>query len=114
LGAGVGLALGLLGAIPTGGLSLIGVILAGGVGAAVGSFFRKGLSDDEKKRISDELDAGHAAVGVMADPGEEADGVIAKLKELGGRTEAHDVSKDALEEVAAKVPADGTPPPPSA
>ncbi|MGD9894846.1 MAG: DUF1269 domain-containing protein [Dehalococcoidia bacterium] len=115
-GVGIGLALGVLAAIPTGGLSLLGgAILGGGAGAAIGSFFKKGLSKDEVERIGAELDAGHAAVGVMADPGEEADGVMAKLTELGGKAEAIEVSTDALPQAAAAVAgaaaaAESTPP----
>jgi hypothetical protein len=63
---GVGVALGLVAAIPSGGLSLVGGVLGGGAGGGViGEFFHKGLkmTDDEAARIGRELDAGHAAVG---------------------------------------------------
>jgi uncharacterized membrane protein len=96
-GAGIGLALGLLAAIPTGGLSLVGgAVVGGAAGGAIGAFFRRGLSKDEVERVSAELAAGHAAVGVMADAGEEADAVAAKLTELSGKPEAHDVVPEAL------------------
>jgi hypothetical protein len=64
-GMGIGVALGVVAAIPTGGLSLAGGVLGGaGGGAAIGEFFHKGLkmSDEDTARIGRELDAGHAAV----------------------------------------------------
>lgn len=94
-GMGVGVALGLVAAIPTGGLSLLGGAAGGVVGGGViGDFFHKGLklSDEDAARITDELDAGHAAVGVLAWDF-ESDAVADKLKEAGGTPQTHEVAK---------------------
>lgn len=94
-GMGIGVALGIIAAIPTGGLSLIGSA-AGGVvgGGVVGEFFHKGIkmTDEDVTRIGRELDNGHAAVGVLAWDFEK-DAVADKLKELGGTPETHEVAK---------------------
>lgn len=99
-GAGVGVVLGLIAAIPTGGLSL----LAGGAwgllgGGIVGSFFHKGLgvSKEDMERISKELDGGKAAVGLLVEQDEVAE-VNAKLAELGGVAEVHEVTEEALDQ----------------
>jgi uncharacterized membrane protein len=94
-GMGIGVALGLVAAIPTGGLSLAGGVLGGaGGGAAIGQFFHKGLkmSDEDAARIGRELDAGHAAVGVLTWDS-ETQAVSEKLKELGGTPQTHEVAK---------------------
>lgn len=94
-GMGVGVALGLVAAIPTGGLSLVGGVLGGGAGGGIiGGFFHKGLkmTDEDAAHIADELDAGHAAVGVLTWDFET--GAVAQvLKELGGAPQAHQVAK---------------------
>jgi hypothetical protein len=67
-GMGIGVALGVVAAIPTGGLSLVGGAGAGVAGGGViGEFFHKGLkmTDDDAARIGRELGAGHAGVGVL-------------------------------------------------
>ena len=69
-----------------GGLSQLGGAAAGVVGGGViGKFFHKGLkmTEDDAARISSELDADHAAVGVLAWDF-EADAVADKLRTLGG------------------------------
>jgi uncharacterized membrane protein len=94
-GMGIGVALGLVAAIPTGGLSLVGGVLGGaGGGGAIGQFFHKGLkmTDEDAARISRELDAGHAAVGVLTWDF-ETEAVSEKLKELGGTPQTHEVAK---------------------
>ena len=94
-GMGIGVALGVVAAIPSGGLSLAGGVLGGaGGGGAIGEFFHKGLkmSDEDTARISRELDAGHAAVGVLAWDA-ETEAVAEKLKDLGGTPETHEVAK---------------------
>jgi hypothetical protein len=94
-GMGVGVALGLVAAIPTGGLSLAGGVLGGaGGGAAIGQFFHKGLkmTDEDAARIGSELDAGHAAVGVLTWDS-ETEAVSEKLKESGRTPQTHEVAK---------------------
>jgi uncharacterized membrane protein len=98
-GAGIGLVLAIV-APPT--------LLAGVVGGGIlGHFHHKGLglTDADRQRLETELTSGKAAVGVLAS-GEEADAIVGKLSELGGDVEAHDVSDEALEAVAAAAPAE--------
>ncbi|WP_432075729.1 hypothetical protein [Streptomyces wuyuanensis] len=94
-GMGIGVALGVVAAIPSGGLSLAGGLLGGVAGGGViGQFFHKGLkmSDEDATRISGELDAGHAAVGVLTWDFETR-AVSDKLAELGGTPQTHEVSE---------------------
>ncbi len=95
-GMGIGVALGVVAAaIPTGGLSLLGGAVAGLVaGGVIGHFFHKGpkMTDEDVARIARELDAGHAAVGVLT-WNFETDAVADKLKELGGTPQTHEVTK---------------------
>ena len=60
----------------------------------IGEFFHKGLkmTDEDAARIGRELDAGHAAVGVLTWDF-ETDAVSEKLKALGGPPETHEVAK---------------------
>ncbi len=93
---GCGAVLGVLAAVLSGGMTLLGGAVAGGI---LGAFFHKGLglSKDDLARINGELDGGKAAVGILANP-DEAAGVIAKLAELGGKPETHEVSDEAVEQ----------------
>ena len=104
-GAGIGFILALLGPVGVG----IGVT----AGGALGLLHHKGLglSERDRERISAELALGKAAVGVLADF-DEAPSIDAKLTELGGLSEVHAFSDEALEEAAAA--AAGAAPPPSA
>jgi hypothetical protein len=88
-----------LAAVLTGGASLLGGVLFGGI---VGSFFRKGLglSKEDLARIDGELTGGKAAVAVLIHEDEVA-AVSAKLTELGGVPETHEVSEEVVEEAAA-------------
>jgi hypothetical protein len=90
-GAGIGVALALV--TPVG----LGVALVSG--GLLGALHHKnlGLSEADRDRIGRELRGGRAAVGVLA-PVSEATVVASKLTDLGGTTEAHDVSDEALEE----------------
>jgi hypothetical protein len=91
--------LGALAAVLTGGATVLGSALVGGI---LGAFFHKGLglSKEDVARISKELDGGKAAVGILAQP-DEAAGVSAKLAELSGKPETHEVSEEALDQVQA-------------
>jgi len=88
-----------LAAVLTGGASLLAGAVFGGI---VGSLFRKGLgiSKEDLARIDGELDGGKAAVAVLADA-DEATAISAKLAELGGAPESHEVSDAVVEEAAA-------------
>jgi uncharacterized membrane protein len=92
-GAGIGAVLGIL--TPFG----LGVAVAGG--AAAGALLHKGLglTDEDKARITGELNAGKAAVGVLT-PWEDQPNVTSKLTELGGTSETHAVTDEGLEAVA--------------
>ena len=90
-GAGIGTALALV--TPVGlGVGIIG-------GGLLGSLHHKnlGLDDADRERIGRELQGGKAAVGVLA-PVSEANVVAAKLEELGGTAEAHEVPDEVLDE----------------
>ena len=98
-GMGIGVALGVIGAIPTGGLSLVAGAAGGVVGGGIiGGFFHKGLkmTDEDVARVGRELDAGHAAVGVLTWDF-ETKAVTDKLKELGGTPQVHEVAAVAAE-----------------
>jgi hypothetical protein len=72
-GAAIGAILGLIAAVPTGGLSLLSGILGGGVGGGIiGSFFHKhlGMSEQERDGLAKEIAGGCAAVGVLAEADE--------------------------------------------
>ena len=94
-----GALLGVLAAVLSGGVTLLGGVVGGSI---LGAFFHKGLglSKDDLARIGSELDGGKAAVGILAE-GDEAAGVSAKLAELGGVPETHEVSEESLEQVEA-------------
>ncbi|MFJ6636710.1 DUF1269 domain-containing protein [Streptomyces sp. NPDC091376] len=94
-GMGVGVALGVIAAIPTGGLSLAGGALAAGAGGGViGEFFHKGLkmTDEDMASIGRELDDGRTAVGVLTWDF-ETDAVAGKLKDLGGTIQTLEVAQ---------------------
>ncbi len=95
-GAGIGACLVLLGP------AALGVGLLGGT--AAGGLHHKGLklSDADKTRISADLGAGKAAVGVLAKI-EDGPDVQKHLTELGGVTSSHDV----VDEEAVKTAASG-------
>jgi uncharacterized membrane protein len=102
-GIGIGAVLGVVAAIPTGGLSLVeGAALGGAGGGIVGSLFQRGLglTDQDTARIAKHLDAGHAALGVLA-PAQQVSAIAGQLTELGGSTEHHLVSESAVQEVTA-------------
>ena len=103
-GAGIGLVLAVI-APPT----LLAGVVAGGV---AGHFHHSGLglSQADRDRITAELAGGKAAVGILA-PIVDATPISAKLASLGATPEAHDVSDEALQAVAAAAaaPSDTSP-----
>jgi uncharacterized membrane protein len=96
---GVGVVLGAIAGILSGGLTILGGVVIGGI---LGAFYQKGLglSKEDLARIGGELDGGKAAVGVLASEDEVA-GVTAKLAELGGKPETHQVTDEAVEQASA-------------
>ncbi len=97
-GAGIGLLLAVV-APPT--------LLAGVVGGGIlGAFHHKGLGLDaaDRERIASQLEGGKAAVGVLA-KADEADAIQARLTELGGTAEVHEVAEEVAAEADTAAPA---------
>lgn len=97
---GVGAILGVIvAAIATGGLSLLGGAVLGGI---LGAFFHKGvgMSKEDLARLDSQLNEGKAAVAVLAKD-EEVAAVSAKLAELGGKPETHEVTEEAVAQAQA-------------
>ena len=90
-GAGIGAVVALV--TPVG---LAAGLIGGGL---LGALHHKnlGLDEADRERIGSELEGGKAAVGVLA-PVSEATVVADKLSELGGTSETHPVSDEAVEE----------------
>lgn len=97
-GAGIGLVLAAV-TPPT----LVAGILGGGV---LGALHHKGLglSADERDRLGDQLSGGRAAVGVLV-ANADASTIAAKLTELGGTSEVHDLSAEVVTDVDKVAPA---------
>jgi uncharacterized membrane protein len=103
-GAGIGFILGLLGPV---GIGLgMGIGMGATTGGVLGLLHHKGLGldDGDRERISAELSNGKAAVGVLAE-WDEAGPIESILTDLGGVSEVHAASDEALEEAAASVEA---------
>jgi hypothetical protein len=90
-GAGIGAVVALV--TPVG---LAAGLIGGGL---LGGLHHKnlGLNEEDRERISKELEGGKAAVAVLA-PVSEARVVADKLTGLGGASETHPVSDEAVEE----------------
>ena len=71
-------------------------------GMAVGALHHKnlGLSDADKSRLTVELNAGKAAVGVMA-PFDTAPAISDRLAQAGGTPERYELTDEALDAAAA-------------
>jgi uncharacterized membrane protein len=93
---GTGAVVGAVAGVLSGGLTVVGGVVLGGI---IGAFFHKGLglSKEDLARFDDELDGGKAAVAILAEA-DEADGVSAQLAELGGEPETHEVTEEALDQ----------------
>jgi hypothetical protein len=92
-GAAIGGALFLLGP------ALLGVGVIGGTAAGALHHKGLGLSDADKARLTVELNAGKAAVGVLA-PVETAPAISDRLSQLGAASETHSLTEDALQAAA--------------
>ncbi|MFN8377236.1 MAG: hypothetical protein U0452_01055 [Anaerolineae bacterium] len=111
-GAKIGVVLGLIAAIPTGGLSLLGGLIGGGVGGGVlGHFVHRNysLTEADLARINSGLDAGQAFIGVLV-PAEQAGAFEMQLTRFGGDTELHPVSEEGDQKAAEAVAAADAPP----
>lgn len=103
-----GLILGALAGLLTGGISILGGLVIGGV---AGHLIQGGLglSKEDMARLNTELDGGKAAVAVVVEKG-ELDAVMSWLKDLGGKTEAHEVTDQTVEQAATAAAAEPTEP----
>ena len=86
------------------GPAILGVGVIGGTVAGALHHKNLGLSDADKARITVDLNAGKAAVAVMAHD-DTAPAISDKLTQLGGSSESHELTDEALETAAADAPA---------
>ena len=93
-GAAIGGALFLLGP------AVLGVGVLGGTAAGALHHKNLGLSDADKARLTVDLNSGKAAVGVLAHY-DSAPAISDRLTQLGGSSEFHELSDEALEAAAA-------------
>ena len=113
-GAAIGVIAGAAAGLLSGGLTVVGGALLGGIlGGGVGALNKQGigLSQEDLDRMQAELDAGHAALLAMADEHEVAD-TTAELTRLGGRAQSSPVAPEAVAqaEQALNAAPDTTPP----
>jgi hypothetical protein len=104
-GAAVGTVVGIIAAILSGGLTLIGGVLVGGAsGSIVGAFMKKStnLTKAEIDQIGNELDAGKVAVIVTCDEHEVAP-TRQQLISAGGKVRNYTVPQEAFTEAAKAV-----------
>jgi uncharacterized membrane protein len=97
-GAAIGVIAGAAAGLLSGGLTVVGGALLGGIlGGGVGALNKQGigLSQEDLDRMQAELDAGHAALLAMADEHEVAD-TTAELTRLGGRAQSSPVAPEAV------------------
>jgi uncharacterized membrane protein len=75
-------------------------------GVVVGALHHKnvGLSDADKARVTVELNAGKAAVAVMA-RSDTASAISDELTQLGGTSESHELTDEALQAAGGDTPA---------
>jgi uncharacterized membrane protein len=94
---GLGALLGVIAAVLSGGITLLGGLVGGGV---IGALFHKGLgiSKEEMAEIDSYLNDGKAAVGLLVKT-DEVEAVTAKMAELGGVAAAtFEVEDEVVEE----------------
>jgi hypothetical protein len=101
-GAKVGMGLGVIAAVLSGGLTLVPSAIGGAIaGGAAGAMLRKGLgmSEEELQAFSSDLDNGRAAVLVMCDA-EELQETSHFLTTAGGKTQSYTIEATDLEKAA--------------
>ena len=106
-GAKIGAILGVIAAIPTGGLSLLGGVVAGSAGGGVLGHFvhhNYSLSEADLARIHGGLDEGKAFIGVLV-PAEQAGAFEMQLTRFGGVTKSHDITEEGAQKAEAAVEA---------
>jgi len=81
------------------GPAILGVGVIGGTAAGALHHKNLGLSDGDKARLTVELNAGKAAVGVLAHS-DSAPAISDRLTQLGGTPEAHELTDEALQTAA--------------
>jgi uncharacterized membrane protein len=99
-GAKIGVIVGAITALLSGGITLLGGVIGGAVLGGIGGSLSKlglGLSEDDLKALAAELDAGHAALLVMCDDS-EVEATTAELTTLGGKTQSKPVSDEAVQQ----------------
>ena len=104
-GAAVGTVIGIIAAILSGGITLIGGVLAGGAaGGVVGAFMKKSthLTKEEIDQIGNELDAGRVALIVTCDD-HEVEPTRQQLISAGGKVRGYVVPQEAFSEAAKAV-----------
>jgi uncharacterized membrane protein len=97
-GAKLGLVVGVVTAVAPP-IGLVGGAVTGLVaGGVIGSFSKKGLgmSDEDLRQLSTELQGGHVALAVLCPPA-EVDATSAELTRLGGKTSSFEVSETDLD-----------------
>ena len=82
------------------GPALLGVGVIGGTAAGALHHKGLGLSDADKARLTVELNSGKAAVGVMAHS-DTAPAISDELTQLGGTSESHELTDEALQTASA-------------
>ena len=92
-GAAIGGALFLLGP------AILGVGVIGGTAAGALHHKNLGLTDGDKARLTVDLTEGKAAVGVLAHS-DTASSISDRLAQLGGSSEVHELTDEALEAAA--------------
>ena len=82
------------------GPAILGVGVIGGTAAGALHHKNLGLSDGDKARLTTELNAGKAAVGVLTHY-DTAPAISDRLTQLGGTPESHELTDEALQTAGA-------------
>ena len=99
-GAKIGVIVGVITALLSGGVTLLGGVIGGAVlGGLMGSLSKQGLglTEDDLQTLATELSAGHAALLVMCDDS-EVEATTAELTTMGGKTQSKPVSDEAVQQ----------------